>query len=83
MSPTLKGRACAIVIQKASIVCPARVRPLRSVIVTEIITGGRTPVSSPTSSIATRAALALRASMIVSTSSRSTPPSTRPRTCSA
>ena len=83
MRPTLKGRAWAIVIQNASIVWPARVRPLRSVIVTEIITGGRVPVSSATCSMATMAALALRASMMVSTSSRSTPPCVKPRTCSA
>jgi hypothetical protein len=81
--PTESGRACAIEIQKASMVWPERVRPLRSTTVTEIITGGRIPVSSPTSSIAISAALALSVSVIVSTSSRSAPPSIRPRTCSA
>ena len=83
LSPTLKGRAWAIVIQNASIVWPASVRPLRSVTVTEIITGRRVPVASATSSMAKSAALAPRPSMIVSTSSRSAPPSMRPRTCSA
>jgi hypothetical protein len=81
--PTANGLACAIEVWKASMVWPESVRPLRSVIVTEIITGSRTPRSSNTSSIATSAALALRVSKMVSTSSRSTPPSMRPRTCSA
>ena len=44
LMPTLNGRACAIETQNASIVCPDSVRPLRSVIVTEIISGSRTPV---------------------------------------
>ena len=51
--PTLNGLACAIETQNASIVCPESVRPLRSVTVTEIISGRRTPCSSNTSSIAT------------------------------
>ena len=41
--PTLNGLACATDTQKASIVCPDSVRPLRSVMVTEIISGRRTP----------------------------------------
>ena len=80
--PTLNGRACAIDTQKASIVWPDSVRPLRSVIVTEIISGRRTPFSSNTSSIATIPAFALSVSTIVSSSSRSEPPSISPRTCS-
>ena len=43
LMPTLNGRACAIDTQNASIVCPDSVRPLRSVIVAEIISGRRTP----------------------------------------
>ena len=39
--PTLNGFACAIETQNASIVWPDSVRPLRSVIVTEIISGSR------------------------------------------
>ena len=44
LMPTLNGLACAIDTQKASIVWPDSVRPLRSVIVTEIISGSRTPL---------------------------------------
>ena len=78
--PTLNGFACAIETQKASIVCPDRVRPLRSVTVTEIINGSRTAFSSKTSSIATMPALAFKVSTMVSSSSRSQPPSMSPRT---
>ena len=81
LSPTLNGFACATDTQKASIVCPASVRPLRSVIVAEIINGRRTPFSSNTSSIATIPALTFRVSTIVSKSRRSEPPSMRPRIC--
>jgi hypothetical protein len=79
--PTLKGRACAIDVQKASIVCPDSVRPLRSVMVTEIISGRRTPSSANAFSTATMPALAFSVSTIVSSSSRSQPPSIRPRVC--
>ena len=41
LMPTLNGRACAIDAQNASIVWPDSVRPLRSVTVTEIISGSR------------------------------------------
>ena len=41
LMPTLNGLACAIDTQNASMVCPDSVRPLRSVIVTEIISGSR------------------------------------------
>ena len=54
-------------------VCPESVRPEASVIVTEIITGMRTPVSSKTCSMAKSAALEFKVSKIVSTSSVSTP----------
>ncbi len=86
LMPTLNGRACAIEVQNASIVCPESVRPLRSVMVTEIIRGRRASFgvcrSSYSSSIATMAAFAFSVSTIVSSSSRSQPPSTRPRACS-
>ena len=85
LMPTLNGRACAIETQNASIVWPDSVRPLRSVIVTEIISGSRgrrRARSSNTSSIATIAAFAFSVSKIVSSSSRSQPPSIRPRACS-
>ena len=52
-------------------------------IATEIMIGRRTPLSSKTLSIATRAALAFSVSKIVSTRSTSAPPSTSPRVCSA
>jgi hypothetical protein len=81
-SPTERGRACITEYQKASTVWPDRVRPLRSVMVPEIITGRRTPVASATSSIAKSAALAFRVSKMVSTSSRSAPPSISPRAAS-
>ena len=64
-------------------VCPDRVRPLRSVTVTEIIRGTAAPRASNTSWMATRAAFAFRVSNIVSTNSMSQPPSRRPRACSA
>ncbi len=83
LTPTESGCAWATERQKASTVWPERVRPLASVIATEIMIGRRMPVSSKTSSIATSAALALRVSKIVSTSSRSTSPSIKARVCSA
>ena len=81
--PTVIGLACATLIQNASTVCPLSVRPLWSVIVTEIISGSSVPSSRCTSSIAISAALQLSVSKIVSHRSRSTPPSISPRTCSA
>ena len=80
--PTERSGACETEIQKASTVWPERLRPERSVIVTEAITGRRKPRTSKARSMAKRAALALRVSNAVSTSSRSTPPSRRPRACS-
>ena len=66
--------------KKASTVWPESVRPLASVIVPEIITGISIQRNSQTSSIAIRAAFALRVSKMVSTISRSTPPSINPST---
>ena len=53
----------SIEIQNASRVCPESVRPLRSVIVTEIMTGTRAPRTSSSSSMAWIAALALGSAM--------------------
>ncbi len=78
--PTASGRACAIEAWNASIVCPESVRPLLSVMVTEMTSGTRVPRRSSSSAIAKSAAFAFNVSKIVSTSSRSTPPSRRPRT---
>jgi hypothetical protein len=60
LMPTLNGLACAIETQNASIVCPDSVRPLRSVIVAEIMSGRRKPFSANSSSIETIPALAFR-----------------------
>ena len=81
--PTLKGRACRIECQKASVVCPESVRPDASVIVTEIITGKRNPISSKTSSIPHNAAFKFNVSNVVSGNNTSTPPSINALTCSA
>ena len=66
----------------ASTVCPVSVRPLKSVTVPETMIGTSTPSFSNTSIMAKSAALALRVSNIVSTSSTSTPPSSNASTCS-
>jgi hypothetical protein len=62
-------------------VWPDSVRPEASVIVPEIITGRRARVVEG-SSMAKIAALAFSVSKMVSTRSRSAPPSIRPRACS-
>jgi hypothetical protein len=54
------------------------VRPEASVIVPDTMTGSRSPRDSNVFSIANRAALALSVSNIVSTSTRSIPPSISP-----
>ncbi len=68
--------------QNASAVWPDRVRPLRSVIVPDTITGSRTPSSSNSSSSAYSAALALSVSNTVSTIRMSAPPWSRARPAS-
>jgi hypothetical protein len=65
--------------QKASAVCPERVRPEASVMVPEMMTGQRRPYSSKTVSTAKMAARALRVSKMVSMKIRSEPPSSSPR----
>ncbi len=78
-TPTTSGSACSIERQNASTVCPDRVRPLRSTMVTEIHSGR----CGATSRAAAMAALAFSVSKIVSISSRSTPPSASAGICSA
>ena len=80
--PTESSGACETEIQNASTVWPERLRPDRSVIVTDAITGRRKPRSSNARSIANSAALPFSVSKTVSTSSRSTPPSSSPSACS-
>ena len=78
-TPVMRGWACSIDVQNASMVWPDSVRPLRSTIVTEIHRGR----SGATSKAAVIAALAFSVSKIVSINRRSTPPSRSPRICSA
>ena len=82
LMPMLSSLLCEIEFQYASTVWPDSVRPLKSVIVNETITGTRRPVSSKYLSMAKSAALELSESNTVSTSSTSTPPSSSPRACS-
>jgi len=79
LMPTDSGSAWATEIQKASIVWPESVRPLRSVIVTDSMRGS----SGATSFAAAIAALAFRVSKMVSMRRRSTPPSRSAAICSA
>ncbi len=78
-TPTISGSACSIEVQNASTVWPERLRPLRSTAVKEIQSGS----SGAASRAATIAAFAFSVSKIVSIIRMSTPPSTRPRICSA
>ena len=70
-----RGRAWRSEYQKASAVWPESVRPERSVIVPEIITGQRAPCSANIASSANSAAFAFSVSKMVSTISTSAPPS--------
>ena len=79
--PAAKGWACSTEVQKASTVWPDRLRPLRSMIVTEIKSG--TSPARETSLTAAIAALLLSVSKTVSMSRTSTPPSTSARAASA
>ena len=82
LMPTERSGAWETEIQKASTVWPERLRPERSVIVTDAITGRRTPRTSNARSIAARAAFAFSVSKAVSTRRMSAPPSSRPSACS-
>ena len=68
---------------KASIVCPDRERPLLSLMVRESISSTRLPIFFMALSAATRAALELRVSKIVSIRNASTPPSINADICSS
>ena len=83
LSPIVSGAAWRTAFQNASVVWPESVRPERSVIVPEIMTGRSIPFSAKTSLVAKIAALAFRVSKIVSIRMMSAPPSIRPRICSA
>ncbi len=80
-SPIVKRSACRTEFQNASTVCPDSVRPLASVIVPDTIRGTSRPRSSSRLRTANSAALQLSVSKMVSTMSRSTPPSSRASTC--
>ena len=82
LSPTVRGRLCATEFQNASVVWPESVRPLASVMVPEIMMGTLNPTASKCASMAKSAALAFSVSKMVSTSRRSAPPSSSPRTAS-
>ena len=75
--PIVKGFACRTEFQKASTVCPDKIRPDASVTVPDNIIGKRNLFSSKYVSIAKRAALQFKVSKIVSTNRMSTPPSTK------
>ncbi len=81
-SPTVNGLAWRIECQKAVGVWPDSVRPDRSVMVPEIMTGSQIPFSANISSQAKIAALAFSVSKIVSIRMMSAPPSISPRSCS-
>ncbi len=82
LMPMLSSRTCEIEFQYASTVWPESVRPLKSVMVNDTITGTRRPASSKYLSMANSAAFEFSESNTVSTSSKSTPPSISPRVCS-
>ena len=81
LKPTLNNGICEIEIKKASTVCPESVLPEASVMVPETIIGMSILRSSLTSSMAKSAAFAFSVSKMVSTKSKSTPPSIRASTC--
>ena len=80
LNPTLIGSACIIEYQNASAVWPVRVRPLRSVMVPEIMIGREMSCCAKNCFTAKIAALALRVSNTVSIRMMSDPPSINPRT---
>ena len=76
------GKALTLA-RKASRVCPLRVRPLRSLTVTESMMGNSLPLFCIASIAAAMAALALSVSKMVSMSRMSAPPSIRAVICSS
>ena len=81
MKPMLNNGICEMEIKKASTVCPDNVLPDASVIVPETMIGISIFRSILTSSIANKAAFAFNVSKIVSTKSKSQPPSINASTC--
>jgi hypothetical protein len=69
-------------LRKASVVCPVRVRPLKSVIVPDNMTGRLIFCSAKYSAMAKSAALQFSVSNTVSTKRRSIPPSISLSICS-
>ena len=78
--PNASGFACRSDAHMASTVWPASIVPIGS-IVTEMMNGTSLPISFESLRTARMAALMFRVSWQVSTSSKSTPPSTRPFAC--
>ena len=81
LKPTDKIGIWEIEIKKASAVCPDKVLPEASVMVPLTIMGTSIWRSSFTSSMANKAAFAFKVSKIVSTNSKSAPPSNKASTC--
>jgi hypothetical protein len=81
-NPTTSGFACAIEVRNASTVWPLRIRPERSVTVPETMRGTLLPDFWKSSEMAAIAAFAFNVSKMVSTISRSTPPSISAAACS-
>ena len=83
LMPMLNNGKCETEFQYASTVWPESVRPLKSVMVKESMHRARArPDSSNNLAMAKSAALELSESNTVSTSSKSAPPSNKPRACS-
>ena len=81
LRPIESGFTCFTAFHSASTVCAEIIVSPPRPTAAEIITGKVTPSASNTSWIATMAALALRESKMVSTSSTSEPPAMSARTC--
>ena len=81
LRPMVSGSAWRTDCQNAPTVWPDSVRPDRSVMVPDTMSGVVTPVSAASRRAAQIAAFALSVSKIVSISSTSAPPSTRPAIC--
>ena len=81
-SPTERRGNPLTLARKASSVCPLRVRPARSLSVTESMRGTSRPTACMACKEASMAALALRVSKMVSMSTVSTPPRSSASVCS-
>ena len=78
--PTESSGACMTEAYSASTSCPASIVPIGS-IVTETMTGTRQPTSANACSTPIKPAFRLRVSCVVSSSSMSAPPESRPTAC--